>query len=274
MSPALATLAAAALSAVLAAMEDPANPLLLMETSEGDIYLELLPAEAPLNVANVLAFAAGEVELEDPDSGRGLRAPYYDGTRFHRVLPGFIVQAASPLLHPIGMPRPRYRSLQDEINADSLGLQHEPALLANGDFNPLLGIGGQEDLTETLLRPLYQQMDIESLRDLQDSQPEVIQRLRGMSVKQALENRGFRFTDAHPTRPLSRGTVALANNGPDANGPEFFIALRDAPSLGGRHTVVGRVAAGMEVADSIGRFTVQPQDTRFSTVIYRLRRVN
>lgn len=54
-----------------------AAPRVLFETSLGNITIELDPAKAPLTVANILAYV---------DSG------YYNGTSFHRVIPGFVVQ--------------------------------------------------------------------------------------------------------------------------------------------------------------------------------------
>ena len=72
-----------------------------------------------------------------------------------------------------------------------------------------------------------------------------------------------------------RGTLALANSGPDSNGPEFFIALSDADWLSGRHTVIGNVVEGLEVVDQIGLTAVDPQlSSRRSAVIYSLRRLN
>jgi peptidyl-prolyl cis-trans isomerase B (cyclophilin B) len=54
------------------------NPLVQMETSKGEIILELDAAKAPLSVENFVTYA---------------RAGHYDGTIFHRVIKGFIIQA-------------------------------------------------------------------------------------------------------------------------------------------------------------------------------------
>ncbi|MFH1710076.1 MAG: peptidylprolyl isomerase [bacterium] len=51
--------------------------IVVMETSKGRMKLELYPDKAPVTVANFLSYA---------DSG------FYDGTIFHRVIPGFMVQ--------------------------------------------------------------------------------------------------------------------------------------------------------------------------------------
>ena len=44
-----------------AIMEDESNPLMLLSTSLGDIYIELFPDEAPENVANFIALARGRI---------------------------------------------------------------------------------------------------------------------------------------------------------------------------------------------------------------------
>ena len=58
-----------------------------------------------------------------------------------------------------------------------------------------------------------------------DRQFEIFNTLNSLTIKQAYENQGYRYTNEIPTREITRGIVALANAGPDQNGPEFFIAL-------------------------------------------------
>jgi peptidylprolyl isomerase len=50
-----------------------------------------------------------------------------------------------------------------------------------------------------------------------------------------------------------RGTIAMANAGPDTGGSQFFINLVDNNYLDGRHPVFGRVTEGMDVIDRIGK---------------------
>ncbi len=53
------------------------KPLILMETSSGDILVELFPDKAPATVENFLRYV-------DED--------FYNGTLFHRVIKGFMIQ--------------------------------------------------------------------------------------------------------------------------------------------------------------------------------------
>lgn len=53
------------------------NPVVLMETSMGNVKIELFPKEAPVSVKNFLAY---------------VKAGFYNGTTFHRVIPGFMIQ--------------------------------------------------------------------------------------------------------------------------------------------------------------------------------------
>lgn len=67
-----------ACSLAFAADKVPPHPYIQIETSEGNIVLELDGKQAPITVGHVLKLV---------DSG------FYDGTIFHRVIPGFMVQA-------------------------------------------------------------------------------------------------------------------------------------------------------------------------------------
>jgi cyclophilin family peptidyl-prolyl cis-trans isomerase len=62
---------------------------------------------------------------------------------------------------------------------------------------------------------------------------------------------GYKFADDPVTVPYTRGTVAMANAGPNTNGSQFFICLGDLTTLAPNYSVFGRVASGMEVVDAI-----------------------
>jgi cyclophilin family peptidyl-prolyl cis-trans isomerase len=62
---------------------------------------------------------------------------------------------------------------------------------------------------------------------------------------------GYRFPDEISETPFVRGTVGMANAGPNTNGSQFYLLLADAPHLNGRYTAFGRVTDGFEVADAL-----------------------
>lgn len=253
-----------------AAMENPANPLVLINTETGPIHVELLASEAPANVANFLSLMEPR-EASPPGTIPGARG-YYDGMRFHRVIPGLLIQAGSPALHGGGR---EFTTLDDEINAASLGLDEQAVLFDNGGFNPLLGIRDKDDLDEILLRPLYRRLGIAGNAEVASRQDEILSALTEMSLQDAYVQLGYRYRNETATRALRRGILALANRGPGDNGPEFFILLADAPRLDGKYTVIGRIVEGMATADRIGTTAIDPLGlTSSGRLIYSVRRIN
>jgi peptidyl-prolyl cis-trans isomerase A (cyclophilin A) len=69
----------------------------VLVTSRGKIGVKLLPSEAPNAVKNVVELAKGEKTWTDPKSKRPVKERLYDGTLFHRVIPGFMIQGGDPL---------------------------------------------------------------------------------------------------------------------------------------------------------------------------------
>jgi cyclophilin family peptidyl-prolyl cis-trans isomerase len=71
---------------------------------------------------------------------------------------------------------------------------------------------------------------------------------------------GYTFEDEINQHKVVRGALAMANAGPNTNGSQFFIVTTEAaPWLDGKHTVFGKVTAGMEVVD---RLEALPTDSR------------
>jgi cyclophilin family peptidyl-prolyl cis-trans isomerase len=63
---------------------------------------------------------------------------------------------------------------------------------------------------------------------------------------------GYTFPDDPVTVAYTRGTVAMANSGPDSNGSQFFICLADlGTQLPPNYSVFGHVASGMDIVDAI-----------------------
>ena len=72
---------------------------------------------------------------------------------------------------------------------------------------------------------------------------------------------GYTFEDEPNQHRIVRGALAMANAGPDTNGSQFFVVTtEEAPWLDGKHTVFGRVTAGLEVADAISEVDRDARD--------------
>ncbi len=123
-----------------------------LETNKGTITADLYPLDAPQTVNNFVFLA---------------REGYFDGTPFHRIVKGFVIQGGDPT--------------------------------GTGSGGP-----------------------------------------------------GYRFDDEPIAREYERGTLAMANAGPNTNGSQFFIVLED---LRGRlpknYTIFGKVTGGQEAVEAI-----------------------
>lgn len=64
-------------------------------------------------------------------------------------------------------------------------------------------------------------------------------------------NPGYRFPDEISETPFVRGTVGMANAGPNTNGSQFYLMLADSPQLTGRYTAFGQVTGGMELVEAL-----------------------
>lgn len=72
-----------------------------------------------------------------------------------------------------------------------------------------------------------------------------------------------------PTLKHLRGTVAMANRGPNTNGCQFYICLADIPRLDGRYTIIGKVIEGMDVVDKIAEVETGARDRPLKEVDMR-----
>ena len=78
---------------------------------------------------------------------------------------------------------------------------------------------------------------------------------------------GYEFEDEEVTKSYDKGIVAMANAGPDTNGSQFFINTADNNSLDAKHTVFGKVTAGMDVVASIENVPTEGPDRPVQDVI-------
>jgi peptidyl-prolyl cis-trans isomerase B (cyclophilin B) len=145
---------------------DYSRTLAVLHTSQGDITVKFFFDKAPNHVRNFVDLAA---------SG------FYDGTLFHRVIPGFMIQGGDPLT-------------KDPAKAN------------------LYGTGGNTD---------------------KQGNP--------VNVKAEFNDMTHR-----------RGVLSMARaTNPDSASSQFFVVVRDYPSLDRQYTAFGEVAKGIEIADKI-----------------------
>ncbi|MDT0331613.1 peptidylprolyl isomerase [Nocardiopsis lambiniae] len=98
-----------------------------LHTDRGDITVDLLSDVAPVTVANFVGLAEGAGPA-NPVTGE---PEFYDGTIFHRVIPGFMIQGGDP--EGVGTGGPGYR-FQDEVGTGETF--DEPGVLAMANSGP------------------------------------------------------------------------------------------------------------------------------------------
>ena len=140
-----------------------------MQTSEGDVIIELFTEEMPITAGNFLKLA---------DEG------YYNGLHFHRVIPGFMLQGGCPHSRDPNSPRcgtgsPGY-SIQDE-HLDSARFSNEVGTLSMANSGP--NSGGSQFFVNTKHNSFLDWWDTRT-----DSKPPVFGKVvEGMDVVSAIE---------------------------------------------------------------------------------------
>ena len=100
-------------------------------TSEGTFVCRLFEKDAPKTVQNFIDLAEGKREWKHPSTGKKSSDRLYDGTIFHRVIPGFMIQGGDPV--GTGMGDPGYK-FKNETSSD---LQFDrPGRLAYANAGP------------------------------------------------------------------------------------------------------------------------------------------
>jgi peptidyl-prolyl cis-trans isomerase A (cyclophilin A) len=114
----------------------------IFQTSAGNITVRLFEKDAPETVANFVGLATGAKEWTDPRTRKKSHAKLYDGTKFHRVIPNFMIQGGDPLGTGTGDPGYRFG---DEFQS---GRRFDkPGLLAMANAGPNTN-GSQFFITE------------------------------------------------------------------------------------------------------------------------------
>lgn len=97
----------------------------------GDIVIDLFPNHAPKTVANFVELATGQREWTHPKTGKKSKDNLYDGTVFHRVISGFMIQGGDPAGNGTGGPGYKFA---DEFHPELVF--DRPYLLAMANAGP------------------------------------------------------------------------------------------------------------------------------------------
>ena len=120
-----------------------AKPVALIKTTVGTMTCTLFPDKAPVGVANFIGLATGTKDWKNPASGANKHGvPLYDGTIFHRVIPGFMIQGGDPAGNGSGDPGYQFKN---ETSSDLLF--DKPGRLAYANSGPNTN-GSQFFITE------------------------------------------------------------------------------------------------------------------------------
>src|SRR3989344_2386932 len=191
----------------------------VFHTSMGDITVELDANAAPKTVTNFVALA---------------KSGYYNGLLFHRVIPDFMVQGGDPNGNGTGGESIFGDSFEDEINANTYGL------------------------------------DKKKLKDAAAGQP-LPDEIKDKTVKEYYEMQGYVYNSKLKSLPMVHGALAMANRGPNTNGSQFFIVQATAtPWLDGKHTVFGNVTKGLDIVDAIAKVARDSSDKPLEPITYNV----
>ncbi|APR84952.1 Peptidyl-prolyl cis-trans isomerase [Minicystis rosea] len=111
-----------------------------LATTLGDIVVRLEEQKVPNTVKNFVGLATGSIDWKDPKTGASMKGtPLYDGVRFHRVIPNFMIQCGDPMSRHSDMAsswgrgNPGYR-FEDEFHPE---LRHDgPGVLSMANSGP------------------------------------------------------------------------------------------------------------------------------------------
>jgi peptidyl-prolyl cis-trans isomerase A (cyclophilin A) len=117
-----------------------------LKTTLGDIRIELFGNHAPVTVKNFVGLADGTGEWTDPATGETGTGPLYNGTIFHRVINGFMIQGGDPRGNGMGGPGYQFK---DEFHPELVF--NKPYLLAMANAGP--GTNGSQFFITVGLTP-------------------------------------------------------------------------------------------------------------------------
>ncbi|MBU1974455.1 MAG: peptidylprolyl isomerase [Nanoarchaeota archaeon] len=147
----------------------------VFETSMGEFEIELFTEEMPITTENFIKLA---------------KEGFYDGTKFHRVIAGFMIQGGDPL--------------SKEESKKSMWGTGDPGYKIKDEFGEVGNV---------------------------------------------------------------KGTIAMANAGPNTGGSQFFINVVNNNFLDDKHPVFGKVVSGMNIVENIAKVAKDSQDKPLEDVI-------
>lgn len=93
----------------------------IIDTTMGKITVELFDDKAPVTVENFVGLTEGTKEFVDIKTGQAAKRRFYDGLKFHRVIPEFMIQGGCPLGTGTGGPGYRFKDEISDLKFDRPG---------------------------------------------------------------------------------------------------------------------------------------------------------
>ena len=234
-------------------------------TSKGTMIIKFFENDAPETVANFVGLAEGTKEWTDPASGKKVKKPFYNGLTFHRVIKDFMIQGGCPLGDGTSGPGYTFKdetykgeeTITGEVKDEATAIEVWKQIIM-----PYMQKYNGEPPDESIKKLVDDVLAKQSGDPIMANTIEYYQKATGMTTplkKQVL------------IRPVTYGTICMANSGPNTNGSQFFIVtLKDGcPWLDGKHTVFGEVIQGMEVAHSIESVEKDSNDKPTTPVVIK-----
>lgn len=238
------------------------RPVVTMETSMGNVKIELWNDIAPNTVENFVGLAQGTKEWKDPKTSQMVKKPFYDGLVFHRVIKDFMIQGGCPLGTGSGGPGFNFA---DECY---------------GEGKEISSIENEEDAKQ-----IFQSIIVPYLRNNPNPDPAITDILKECQLKNSgqplmrhdvewyakkVGHKGPVYSQKLLAK-VEYGTICMANAGPNTNGSQFFIVTKKEGCewLNGKHTVFGKVIEGMDIVDKIQAVKVGAQDKPVTPVVIK-----
>jgi len=187
-------------------------PTAVIETTVGKLTCTLFPDKAPIGVENFIGLATGTKDWKNPVSGVTKHGvPLYDGTIFHRVIAGFMIQGGDPAGNGSGDPGYAFKN---EVSSDLLF--DRPGRLAYANAGPNTN-GSQFFITEVPVAHLNGNYTIFGQCD--DATVALVKQIAHMATDPSNDR---------PFRPVKITHIAITHPSPAAAKPAAPAAAKPA----------------------------------------------